>query len=147
MFTNPSDDDLRGILLATKTIALVGASANPARASYGVMKRLLEQGYVVHPINPGLAGQELLGQTTFARLADVPGPVDCVEIFRNSEVAGTVVDEALSEKQRLSLHTIWMQLGIANEDAANRAIEAGLRVVMDRCLKIEIERLGLVTGR
>ena len=140
---NPNDTDLGHIISHTKTIALIGASANPARASHGVMNRLLEQGYVVHPINPGLAGQELLGQTVFASLADVPGPVDCVQIFRNSEVAGAVVDEALNEQNRLNLQTIWMQLGIANEDAASRARDAGLEVVMDRCLKIEIERLGL----
>lgn len=140
---NPNDTDLGHIISHTKTIALIGASANPARASHGVMNRLLEQGYVVHPINPGLAGQELLGRTVYASLADVPGPVDCVQIFRNSEVAGAVVDEALSEQDRLNLHTIWMQLGITNEDAASRAKNAGLEVVMDRCLKVEIERLGL----
>lgn len=140
---NPNDTDLGHIISHTKTIALIGASANPARASHGVMNRLLEQGYVVHPINPGLAGQELLGRTVYASLADVPGPVDCVQIFRNSEVAGAVVDEALNEQDRLNLHTIWMQLGITNEDAASRAKNAGLEVVMDRCLKVEIERLGL----
>lgn len=139
----PNDTDLGHIISHTKTIALIGASANPARASHGVMNRLLEQGYVVHPINPGLAGQELLGRTVYASLADVPGPVDCVQIFRNSEVAGAVVDEALNEQDRLNLHTIWMQLGITNEDAASRAKNAGLEVVMDRCLKVEIERLGL----
>ena len=90
-----------------------------------------------------MAGQELLGRTVYASLADVPGPVDCVQIFRNSEVAGAVVDEALNEQDRLNLHTIWMQLGITNEDAASRAKNAGLEVVMDRCLKVEIERLGL----
>lgn len=143
MSQNSNDTDLRHIISRTKTIALIGASANPARASHGVMNRLLEQGFIVHPINPGLAGQELLGQTVFASLADVSGPVDCVQIFRNSEVAGAVVDEALNEQNRLNLQTIWMQLGIANEDAASRARDAGLEVVMDRCLKIEIERLGL----
>ena len=143
MSQNSNDTDLRHIISRTKTIALIGASANPARASHGVMNRLLEQGFIVHPINPGLADQELLGQTVFACLADVPGPVDCVQIFRNSEVAGAVVDEALNEQNRLNLQTIWMQLGIANEDAASRTKDAGLEVVMDRCLKIEIERLGL----
>ena len=142
-FDPHSDTDLHQILTRTRTIALVGASANPERNSYGVMAYLLGQGYVVHPINPGLAGQQLLGQTVYATLAEVPGPVDMIDIFRNSEAAGGVVDDALQERERLNLSSIWMQLNVINEAAAARAQAQGVEVVMDRCLKIEINRLGL----
>ena len=142
-FVPHSDTDLHQILTRTRTIALVGASANPERNSYGVMAYLLGQGYVVHPINPGLAGQQLLGQTVYATLAEVPGPVDMIDIFRNSEAAGGVVDDALQERERLNLSSIWMQLNVINEAAAARAQAQGVEVVMDRCLKIEINRLGL----
>ena len=142
-FVPHSDTDLHQILTRTRTIALVGASANPERNSYGVMAYLLGQGYVVHPINPGLAGQQLLGQTVYATLAEVPGPVDMIDIFRNSEAAGGVVDDALQERERLNLSSVWMQLNVINEAAAARAQAQGVEVVMDRCLKIEINRLGL----
>ena len=140
---DPSDDSLRRILQQTKTIALVGASANPARDSNRVMAYLLEQGYQVHPINPGLAGQTLYGQRAYESLAAVPAPVDLVDIYRNSEAAGPVVDEALAQAERLGLRTVWMQLGVVNEAAAARAHAAGLAAVMDRCPRIEIRRLGL----
>jgi predicted CoA-binding protein len=105
------------------------------------MKYLLDKGFVVHPINPGLEGKDILGQKVYASLKDVPAPVDMVDIFRNSDAALGVVDEALSEKDRLGLKVIWMQLGVINEDAAAKAREAGLIVVMDRCPKIEYGRM------
>ena len=112
MSASPSDGDLRQLLSTTKTVALVGASANPERDSHSVMAYLLEQGYSVHPVNPGLAGQTLLGQPVYASLADVPAPVDMVDIFRNSEAAGGVVDDALAQNERLGLRSIWMQLDV-----------------------------------
>ena len=132
-----SDDLIKSILRTTKTIAMVGASGNSVRPSYFAMKYLLDKGFVVHPINPGLEGKEILGQKVYASLKDVPAPVDMVDIFRNSDAALGVVDEALGEKDRLGLKVIWMQLGVINEDAAAKAREAGLTVVMDRCPKIE----------
>jgi predicted CoA-binding protein len=136
-----SDELIKSILRTTKTIAMVGASGNSVRPSYFAMKYLLDKGFVVHPINPGLEGKEILGQKVYASLKDVPAPVDMVDIFRNSDAALGVVDEALSEKDRLGLKVIWMQLGVINEDAAAKAREAGLIVVMDRCPKIEYGRM------
>ncbi len=132
-----SDAYIEGILDETKTIALVGASDKEERPSYRVAKFLLEQGYNVTPVNPGKAGQQILGQTVAGSLADIEGPVDMVDIFRNSEAAGAVSDEAI----KIGAKTVWMQLGVVNEDAAKRAEDAGLRVVMDRCPKIEYPRL------
>jgi uncharacterized protein len=136
-----SDELIKSILRATKTIAMVGASGNSVRPSYFAMKYLLDKGFVVHPINPGLEGKDILGQKVYASLKDVPAPVDMVDIFRNSDAALGVVEEALSEKDRLGLKVIWMQLGVINEDAAAKAREAGLTVVMDRCPKIEYGRM------
>ncbi len=116
-------DYIRGILQSVKTIALVGASANEVRPSYFVMKYLLDKGYDVIPVNPGLAGQTLLGQTVYATLKDIPRPVDMVDIFRNSEAAGPITDEALSLSPRPKV--IWMQLSVRNDDAASRAEAAG----------------------
>ena len=121
----------------TRTIALVGASNKPERASYHVMQFLLARGYVVHPVNPGLAGGELLGQTVYATLADCPAPVDMVDIFRNTADAATVIDEAIALKDRLHIQTIWCQLGVTPHEAAARAVAAGLQVVMDRCPAID----------
>jgi predicted CoA-binding protein len=132
-----SDDYIQGILDDVKTVALVGASDKEERPSYRVTKFLLEQGYKVIPVNPGKAGQEILGQKVAASLADIDEPIDMVDIFRNSEAAGNVTDEAI----RIGAKVAWMQLGVVNEEAAKRAEEAGLRVVMDRCPKIEIPRL------
>ena len=134
------DDFIRGILRSTKTIAMVGASGNDMRPSYFAMKYLLDKGFVVHPVNPGLAGKEILGRRVYASLGEVPAPVDMVDIFRASDAAPGIVREALAEKDRLGIKTIWMQLGVINEEAAALAREAGLNVVMDRCPKIEYGR-------
>ena len=134
-----SDAYIRSILRTTKTIALVGASANEARTSYIVLKYLIARGYRVFPINPGLAGKEILGQRVYASLADLPEPVDMVDVFRNSEAAGKVVDEALALP--VPPKTIWMQLSVRNDAAAERAEAKGLQVVMNRCPKIEWGRL------
>ncbi|MEJ1970033.1 MAG: CoA-binding protein [Rhizomicrobium sp.] len=135
----PQYDDalIKSILRTTKTIAMVGASGNEMRPSYFAMMYLLAKGYAVHPINPGMAGKKILGQTVYASLKDVPAPVDMVDIFRTSDAAPEIVREALAEKDRLGIKTVWMQLGVINEEAAAMAREAGLTVVMDRCPKIE----------
>ena len=135
------DSYIRGILEEVRTVALVGASAKTSRPSYFAMKYLLGKGYAIVPINPGLAGEELLGQRVYASLADVPAPIDMVDIFRSSQAAAGVVDEALIERERLSLKVVWMQLGVRHEAAATRAEAAGLKVVMNRCPKIEYGRL------
>jgi predicted CoA-binding protein len=105
------------------------------------MKYLLDKGFLVRPINPGLAGKEILGQRVYGSLKDVPAPIDMVDIFRASEAAPGIVQETIAEKDRLGLKTIWMQLGVISEEAAQMAREAGLNVVMDRCPKIEYGRL------
>ncbi|MGV8995930.1 MAG: CoA-binding protein [Parvibaculaceae bacterium] len=132
-----SPELLKGILSETKVIALVGASANTARDSYEVMQYLQGRGYRVIPVNPGLAGQKLLGETVYAKLADIPDKVDLVDVFRNSEAAGPVCDDAIA----IGAKYIWMQLGVSNEDGAARAEAKGLKVVMNRCPKIEIPQL------
>ena len=136
-----SDELIKSILRSTKTIAMVGASGNSVRPSYFAMKYLLDKGFIVHPINPGLEGKEILGQKVYASLKEVPAPVDMVDIFRNSDAALGIVEEALAEKDRLGLKIIWMQLGVINEDAAAKARDAGLTVIMDRCPKIEYGRM------
>ena len=133
------DAHIRSILRTTKTVAMVGTSANEARTSYIVLKYLLARGYRVFPINPGLAGQEILGQRVYASLADLPAPVDLVDIFRNSEAAGQVVDEILVLPWLPK--TIWMQLSVRNDAAAARAEARGVQVIMNRCPKIEWGRL------
>jgi uncharacterized protein len=132
-------DYIRNILKTVKTIALVGASSNIVRPSYFVMQYLLGKGYEVIPVNPGLAGQELLGQTVYASLKDIPKPVDMVDIFRNSEAAGPITDEALALEPKPAV--IWMQLSVRNDAAAARAEAAGLQVVMNRCPKMEYGKL------
>jgi predicted CoA-binding protein len=134
----PSDAEIRDILSSVKTIALVGWSPKPERPSHGVAAFLKRRGYRVIPVNPGQAGQEALGETVVARLAEA-GPVDMVDIFRRSEAAGGVVDEAIAAGAKV----VWMQLGVVDEAAAARARAAGLKVVMNRCPAIEIPRLGL----
>jgi hypothetical protein len=134
-----SNDFIRGILSSVKSIAMVGASANEVRPSFFVLKYLLDRGYHVHPINPGLAGKQILGRNVYGSLADVPEPIDMVDIFRNSEAAGAIVDEALALEPKPQV--IWMQLTVRNDAAAVKAEAAGLKIVMDRCPKIELGRL------
>ncbi len=132
-------DYIRCILQSVKTIALVGASQSPARPSWIVTKYLLERGYDVIPVNPGLAGQELLGKRVYGTLKEIPQPLDMVEIFRNSQAAGPITDEALTLDPLPKV--IWMQLSVRNDEAAARAEARGVKVVMDRCPKIEFGRL------
>jgi len=132
-----SNHYIREILDEVKTVALVGASTNWNRPSYFVMKYLQAKGYRAIPVNPGVAGQEILGETVYASLKDIPEPVDMVDVFRNSEAAGPITDEAID----IGAKVVWMQLTVRNDAAAERAEAAGLRVVMDRCPKIEFARL------
>ncbi len=131
------DAYLRKILRDTKTIAMVGLSANWNRPSYFAAKYLLDRGYKVIPVNPSAAGQEILGQKVYGSLADLPVKADMVDIFRSSEAAGPITDEAIKHGAKV----VWMQLGIRNDEAAKRAEDAGLKVVMNRCPKIEHSRL------
>jgi uncharacterized protein len=134
-------DEIRELLEQTRTIAMVGASDRPDRPSHGVMAFLQRRGYRVIPVNPQIAGRELLGEQVVAALADVAGPIDMVDIFRRPIAAGEAVDEAIAAGAK----SVWLQLGVINEDAAARAEAAGLKVVMDRCPAIEIPRLGVRT--
>jgi predicted CoA-binding protein len=133
------DADIRRILTSVKSIALVGASANAARPSYIVLKYLIARGYRMLPVNPGLAGKDILGAPVYAALKDAPGPIDMVEIFRASEYAGGLVDEALALDPLPRV--IWMQLSVRDAAAAERARARGVEVVMNRCPKIEWGRL------
>lgn len=136
-----TDDLITGILDSVKTIALVGASSNQSRPSYMVMQYLLSHGYVVYPVNHGLAGQDLQGQKVYGSLADVPAPCDMVDIFRKSEDAGKVCIEAVALAEEKRFQVLWMQLGISNKDGATTARDAGLVVIEDKCVKIEHARL------
>jgi predicted CoA-binding protein len=136
---NYPDSYIRGILNTVKTIAMVGISPKDVRPSYFAFKYLLEHGYRMIPVNPGQAGGELLGQKVYAQLADIPEPIDMVDVFRAPQHVPAVVEEALALEPRPQV--IWMQLGIRNDDAAQSAEAAGLKVVMDRCPKIEYGRL------
>ncbi|MEP9374130.1 CoA-binding protein [Mesorhizobium sp. KR1-2] len=127
------------ILNSVKTIAVVGASANEVRPSYFVMKYLLSKGYSVIPVNPGQAGKEILGQMTYAKLVDIPVPIDMVDIFRASEAVPAIVDEVLALQPLPKV--IWTQLTVRHDEAAARAEAAGIKVVMNRCPKIEYARL------
>ena len=120
---------------------MVGASANWVRPSNFAMKYLLGKGYNIIPINPNYAGKKILGQMTFANLHEIEGNVEMIDIFRSSESAVDIVDEAISLKNLNNLQIIWMQLGVRNDVAAERAKAAGLKVIMDRCPKIEYGRL------
>jgi predicted CoA-binding protein len=130
---------IAGILNSVKTIALVGASANEVRPSFFVLKYLLSKGFSVFPVNPSRAGRELLGRTTYARLSDIPEPIDMVDVFRGSDAVPGIVDEALALNPRPKV--IWMQLTVRSDEAAAKAEDAGLKVVMNRCPKIEYGRL------
>ena len=131
------EDYIRGILTGVKSVAIVGASNNPVRPSYFVVKYLASKGYKVYPVNPGLAGQELLGLKVYASLKDVPDPIDMVDIFRNSEAALGIAKDAIA----IGAKVVWMQLTVRNDEAAALAETAGLKVVMNRCPKIEYGRL------
>ena len=133
------DSYIRGILNTVKTIAMVGASEKDNRPSYFAFKYLLERGYRMIPVNPGHAGETMLGQKVYARLSDIPEPIDMVDIFRASKYVLPIVQEALSLKTRPQ--AIWMQLGIRNDEAAALAEANGMKVVMNRCPKIEYGRL------
>ena len=140
-FTN-NEDTIRTVLESSQTIALVGVSAKPERPAHYVMQFLLEKGYNVIPVNPGMEGKELLGQKVYASLSSIKEDnhnVDMVDIFRNAAACPGIVDEAIS----IGAKTAWMQIGVVSEEAAAKAQEAGLNVVMDRCPKIEIPRLGI----
>jgi predicted CoA-binding protein len=136
-----SNAELLAILRATRSIAMVGASPKWNRPSSFAMKYLQEKGYRVIPVNPGHAGKQILGETVHASLADIPDPFDMVDIFRNSEAAGPITDAAIALAKEKGVKVIWMQLGVVNHEAAERARAAGLTVVMDRCPKIEFGRL------
>ena len=133
------DSYIRGILNTVKTIAMVGASNKDNRPSYFAFKYLLERGYTMIPVNPGQAGHEMLGRKVYAKLADIPEPVDMVDIFRASHYAPAIVQDALALSPRPRV--IWMQLTVRNDEAARRAEAAGMKVVMNRCPKIEYGRL------
>lgn len=132
-----TDDQLRHVLDSVKTIAVVGATADPAKPSFYVMKYLADRGYRVIPVNPALAGRTVLGQQAYASLADLPERPDMVDIFRRPDAAGAVAVEAAER----GIPFIWMQLGIRNDEAAARAEVLGSTVVMDRCPMIEVPRL------
>lgn len=131
------DDELRALLAGTRTIAVVGASPRPDRASHGVMAYLQRAGYRAIPVNPAAVGQSILGEPVYASLADIPTPIDMVDIFRRAEDTPPVARDAVA----IGAKSLWLQLGIANDEAARIAAAAGLDVVMDRCTAIEIGRL------
>ena len=135
------DDHIREILRTVRTIAMVGASANWVRPSNFAMKYLQGKGYRVIPVNPGAAGQTIWGETAYASLADIPDRFEMVDIFRASDAAGPIVDEAIALAAAKGTEVIWMQLGVRDDKAAARAEKAGLAVVMNRCTKIEYGRL------
>jgi predicted CoA-binding protein len=137
MTTTPSDSLLRHVLNTVRTIAVVGASDKGERASHGVMAFLQNKGYPCIPVNPRLAGQRLLGETVHATLGDIAESVDMVDIFRNSSAAGPTADEAVA----IGAKVIWMQLGVINEEAAERASRTGITIIMNRCPAIEWSRL------
>ena len=133
------DEDIAELLKGARTIALVGASDRPDRASHGVMKFLQDQGYRVYPVNPRITGEHVHGEFVWRELNQIGEAIDIVDIFRNSAEAGAVVDQAIA----VGAKAVWMQLGVIDEAAAARAEAAGLKVVMDHCPKIEFARLGL----
>jgi uncharacterized protein len=138
------DAYIRGILNTVKSIAMVGISPKESRPSYFAFKYLLERGYNMIPVNPGQAGKEILGRKVYASLSEIPEPVDMVDVFRASKFALPIVEEAATLNPRPRV--IWMQLGVRNEEAAAKAEAAGMKVVMNRCPKIEYGRLSSEIG-
>ena len=136
-----TDDYIAGILGDHKRFAFVGASANSSRPSYFAMKYLTSKGYTVIPVNPSIAGQEILGHKVDAHRSDAPGPIEVIDIFRQEDAVLGAVREAINLKDKLGLKVIWLQLGARNDQAAEEAEAAGLKVVMNRCPKIEYGRL------
>lgn len=134
-----SDTYIKGILDDVKTVAMIGASANSVRPSYFVLKYLLSKGYDVWPINPGQAGKEILGQKVYSSLEELPATPDMIDIFRNSEAAGHVIDQVIASGDLPNV--IWLQLSVHHDEAAERAERAGIKMVMNRCPKIEYGRL------
>ena len=134
-----SAEDIAELLRNARNIAMVGASDRPDRASYGVMKFLQSHGYRVFPVNPQITGEHVHGEFVWRELAQIGEPIDIVDIFRRPQAAGDAVDQAIA----VGAKAVWMQLGVVNEEAAERAEAAGLKVVMDHCIKIEIMRLRL----
>src|SRR3546814_752760 len=134
-----TDDEIRDLLQSVRTVALVGASDRPDRPSYGVMKALQNHGYRVLPVNPQITGEHVHGEYVWRDLSQIGVPIDMIDIFRRPDAVGPIVDDAIA----IGAKAIWMQLGVVNEEAAARAEAAGLKVVMDRCPKIEFSRLRL----
>lgn len=135
----PTDAELRELLSGARTIAMVGASDSPERASYGVMAALQGHGFRVIPVNPRITGEHVHGEFVFRDLDQIGDPIDIVDVFRRAEDVGPIVDDAIAAGAK----AVWFQLGIVNDAAAAKAESAGLKVVMDRCLKIEVARLGI----
>ena len=136
-YRTPSDSEIKSLLQGAKTIAVVGASADAGKPSHVVMNYLQHHGYRVLPVNPALAGQSILGETAYASLAEVPVPIDVVDVFRRAEAVPEIATAAIAKRAKV----LWLQLGIVHEEAAAMAQAAGLQVVMDRCMKIEHHRL------
>ncbi len=134
-----NDADIAQLLAETRTIAMIGASDRPDRPSYGVMKVLQDWGYRVLPVNPQITGEHVHGEYIWRELGQIGEPIDMVDIFRRSEAAGEAVDAAIAAGAK----SVWLQIGVINEEAAARAEAAGLKVVMDRCPAIELRRLGV----
>ena len=137
----PTDEAIAQVLRSTRTIAMVGASAKPDRPSHDVMHYLLDAGYAVIPVNPKCDDQEILGQKVYCSLAEIPGPIDLIDVFRRVDAIPSVVDDVLPLVEEKRIQTLWLQLGLVDEESARRASAAGLSVVMDRCMKIEHQRL------
>lgn len=135
------DNDILRILDDTRRIAVIGLSANPGRASYGVTRYLVGAGFLVSGVNPALAGEEVAGATVYASLRDVPGPVDLVDVFRREDALPAVTTEVLEIAAEKGIRHLWLQLGLVHAESAERARAAGLTVAMDRCLKVEHARL------
>jgi predicted CoA-binding protein len=135
MFENPNSEQIRALLSGAKTIAVVGLSPNPERPSHRIARRLQQWGYRVVPVRPGVAA--VLGEKAYARLADVPGKIDMVNVFRAADQIDRVVDDCIA----LGVPALWIQEGIVNQPAAGRALAAGIMVVMDRCISVEYRRL------